>query len=104
MSPGKVKVTELETIADELESKLEIKLKEIEKLEYEMKSITERRIQLKAKPNLIEDKPSLQNNENKVHMLCIHIYQHRLLFEPEALCCYTCLETMESYMTKGVNM
>ena len=68
------KVTELETIADELKSKLEIKLKEIKKLEYEMKSITDRCIQLKAKPNLIEDKPIPQNNENKVHMLCIHTY------------------------------
>ena len=80
LSPGKLKVTELETIADEQESKLEIKLKEIEKLEYELKSITDRCIQLKAKPNLIEDEPILQNNDNKVHMLCIHIYQHRILF------------------------
>ena len=73
LSPGKVKVTELVTIADELESQLEIKLKEIEELEYEIKSISDRCIQLKAKPNLIEDKPILQNNENKVHC-CAYIY------------------------------
>ena len=74
LSPGKVKVTELESIADELESKLEIKLKEIEKLKYEMKSMTDRCIQLKAKPNLIEDKPILQNNENTVRTYAVDTY------------------------------
>ena len=69
-----VEVKELETIADELDSKLEMKLKEIEKLENEVKSVTDKYIQLKAKPNLIGDDPITQSNENKVYMLCIHMY------------------------------
>ena len=73
LPPEKAKIKELETIAVELESKLEIKLKEKEKLENEMKSVMDRYIQLKAKPNLIEDKTIPQNIENKVHMLCIPI-------------------------------
>ena len=71
LPPEKAKIKELETIADELGSKLEITLKEIEKLENEMKSVMDRYIQLKAKPNLIEDKTIPHNIENKVRMLCI---------------------------------
>ena len=73
LPPVEVKVKQLETIVDELDSKREMKLKEIENLENEIKSMTDKYIQLKSRPNLIEDKPISESSEIKVHILCIHI-------------------------------
>ena len=71
--PVSIKVEELETIADELDSKLEMKLKEMEEIKNEMKLVMDKFIQLKAKHDLIEDDPISQNNEHEVHMLYISI-------------------------------
>ena len=71
--PVSIKVEELETIADELDSKLEMKSKEMEEIKNEMKLVMDKFIQLKAKHDLIEDDPISQNNEHEVHMLYISI-------------------------------
>ena len=76
LPPVEVKVKQLETIADELDSKRKMKLKEMENLENEIKSVKDKYIQLKARPNLIEDKPISQSSEIKVHILCIHIVKY----------------------------
>ena len=71
--PVSIKVEELENIADKLDSKLEMKSKEMEELKNEMKLVMDKFIQLKVKHNLIEDDPISQNNEHEVHMLYISI-------------------------------
>ena len=69
-----MKVKELETIEDELRSKLEVKSKEIEKLENENKSVLDKYVQLKAKHNLIEDEPISQENEREVCSYMCYVY------------------------------
>ena len=53
-TPVDVRVKELETTVDEVQSKLVMKLTEMEKLKNENKSLTTKYVQLKSKLNLNE--------------------------------------------------
>ena len=53
-TPVDVRVKELETTVDEVQSKLTMKLTEMEKLKNENKSLTTKYVQLKSKLNLNE--------------------------------------------------
>ena len=98
MPPVNEKVKEqakkLETFADELHSELKMKSNQIEKLMNENKSIMNRCFQLKAKCNLIEDEPILQNNKQEVHMYVIYIYVNIVYFESELCACASTLRLL----------
>ena len=55
LQPANVRVKELETIVDELQSELEVKSKDMETLRTEKKSVMDKYLQLKRKGNFKED-------------------------------------------------
>ena len=55
LQPANVRVKELETIVDELQSELQVKSKHMETLKNEKKSVMDKYLQLKRKQNFKED-------------------------------------------------